>query len=369
MGECGSCILYDRSYEEMLEEKGKTLGSLLAPFYDREIALFDSPTGHYRARAEFRIWHDGEKISYAMGNIARKGAVTIEMCPKVIEPIESRMWRLLETLEASEILRERLFGVEFLASTGDDVLVTLLYHKPLGDAWQEAAKGLETSFGISLIGRSRKQKIVFSRDFITQTSIIDGREVSYRQYEGGFTQPNPFVNVKMIEWAIAQVNTIDPSQRGDFLEAYCGLGNFTIPLSKYFDKVLATEISKSSIKAALENCDLNGVSNIDFIRLSSEEMTQALRKEREFNRLRDVDLDSYDFGVVLVDPPRAGLDAATAELIKGFEHIVYISCNPNTLARDLETLTLTHEVRSAALFDQFPYTHHMESGVFLVRKG
>jgi tRNA (uracil-5-)-methyltransferase len=97
-------------------------------------------------------------------------------------------------------------------------------------------------------------------------------------------------------------------------------------------------------------------------------MTQAHNKEREFRRLQSVDLDSYDFSCVLVDPPRAGLDSDTIELISKIEHIVYISCNPQTLARDLETLSQTHKVVNSAIFDQFPHTPHIESGVFLSKK-
>ncbi|HEY9128810.1 MAG TPA: tRNA (uridine(54)-C5)-methyltransferase TrmA, partial [Sulfurovum sp.] len=155
---------------------------------------------------------------------------------------------------------------------------------------------------------------------------------------------------------------------GDFLESYCGLGNFTLPLSGYFEKVLATEISKRSIHAALQNCELNGIENITFARLASEEMTEALNGVREFSRLKGIDLESYNFSTVLVDPPRAGLDEGTIELISNIENIIYISCNPETLARDLETLVKTHEVVEAAMYDQFPHTSHVESGVFLRKK-
>jgi tRNA (uracil-5-)-methyltransferase len=146
------------------------------------------------------------------------------------------------------------------------------------------------------------------------------------------------------------------------------LGNFTLPLSHYFDKVLATEISKRSIYAALENCALNGVDNITFARLASEEMTEALNGVREFSRLKEIDLESYNFSTVLVDPPRAGLDGGTIDLIATIDNIIYISCNPETLARDLETLTQTHTVVEAAMYDQFPHTTHVESGVFLRKK-
>ena len=95
-GSCGSCGLYEKSYEEQLAYKKGKVSTLLAPFFDEDLEVFDSPDDHYRARAEFRIWHEGERCDYAMGNIEKKGAITIEECPKVIEPIQNRMWKLLE---------------------------------------------------------------------------------------------------------------------------------------------------------------------------------------------------------------------------------------------------------------------------------
>jgi len=365
-GSCGSCSLYALDYQTQLAQKKAKVSGLLAPFYTGELMLFDSSDAHYRARAEFRIWHEGDRCDYAMGNIEKKGAVTIEECPKVIVPIEKRMWKLLEKINASpNVLKQRLFAVEFLATTTDECLITMLYHRRLDDVWSAEAKLLEAELNCKIMGRSRKQKVILSEEFVTEKLAIDGKTFTYVQYESGFTQPNPTVNVKMIEWAVAQAKRVG---YGDFLESYCGLGNFTLPLSHYFDKVLATEISKRSIHAALENCKLNNISNITFARLASEEMTEALNGVREFSRLKGIDLKSYDFSTVLVDPPRAGLDQGTIELISNMENIIYISCNPETLARDLETLTLTHEVKEAAMYDQFPHTEHVESGVFLVRK-
>jgi len=221
---------------------------------------------------------------------------------------------------------------------------------------------LEARFECKVMGRSRKQKVLLSDDFVLERLKIDNQIYTYKEYENSFTQPNPYVNTQMIEWAISQARGIG---KGDLLESYCGLGNFTLPLSKYFNKVLATEISKKSINSALSNCELNDISNISFVRLSSQELTQALNGVREFKRLSHISLDEYDFSTVLVDPPRAGLDEDTIELISNIEYIIYISCNPQTLIRDLEVLSKSHTIKKVAIFDQFPHTNHIESGVFL----
>jgi len=375
-GSCGSCGLYELSYEEQLKQKEERVSGLLAPFYDEKLEVFDSPTSHYRARAEFRIWHEGDRCDYAMGKmpvdgLREKGAINIEECPKVSVAIEKRMWKLLDIIhDSQEVLKNRLFAVEFLSTTTDECLITMLYHRKLDDAWSEEAKALESELDCKVMGRSRKQKVILSDEFVTEKLHIDGKTVTYVQYESGFTQPNPVVNVKMIEWAIKQAQKVSNGKvgHGDFLESYCGLGNFTLPLSHYFEKVLATEISKGSIKAAQENCILNNITNITFARLASEEMTEALNGKRAFERLKDIDLKAYNFSTVLVDPPRAGLDVGTIELISSIENIIYISCNPETLARDLEILSKTHDVKYAAMYDQFPHTSHVESGVFLQNK-
>ncbi|MDR2100196.1 MAG: tRNA (uridine(54)-C5)-methyltransferase TrmA, partial [Campylobacteraceae bacterium] len=184
----------------------------------------------------------------------------------------------------------------------------------------------------------------------------------YRIFEGSFSQPNRGVNEQMIEWILERVLE---NKRADLLELYCGHGNFTIPFSTQFRKVLATEISKTSINAAKQNSTLNNVQNITFVRLSSEELTEALEGRREFRRLEGVNLFAYDFTHVLIDPPRAGLDDASREFVRRFENIIYISCNPETLERNLRELTKTHKIAHFALFDQFPYTKHIESGVIL----
>ena len=129
-----------------------------------------------------------------------------------------------------------------------------------------------------------------------------------------------------------------------------------------------TEISKASVNAALSNLSENAVDNVTLVRLSAEELTEALNEVRPFRRLQGIDLKSYEFGSVFVDPPRAGMDPDTCELTRRFDNILYISCNPETLAANIAQLHDTHRITRCAMFDQFPWTHHMESGVMLTRR-
>lgn len=154
----------------------------------------------------------------------------------------------------------------------------------------------------------------------------------------------------------------------DLLELYCGHGNFTIPLAAKFNRVLASEISKSSIANARINCELNGVCNAQFVRLSADELMSAFARRREFERLKGIDIFGYDFSHVLIDPPRAGLEPSVIDFIKNFQNLIYISCNPQTLFENLRSLCATHEVRRFAIFDQFVHTSHIECGVLLRRR-
>ncbi|RYZ86388.1 MAG: tRNA (uridine(54)-C5)-methyltransferase TrmA, partial [Moraxellaceae bacterium] len=123
-----------------------------------------------------------------------------------------------------------------------------------------------------------------------------------------------------------------------------------------------------SVADAQINMVYNNIENITLARMSSEELTQALNGVRAFRRLEGVTLGDYSFDCVFVDPPRAGLDAATLNFISQFPYIIYISCNHHTLSDNLLQLSQSHTVTDAALFDQFPFTDHIEVGVVLKRR-
>ena len=358
-GKCGSCKLYNLSYDEQIVQKKDYIKELFGDNIKENFEFFPSKDAHYRSRAEFRIWHDGDEISYGMHKLEDKGVLKIDECPKVDANIYSLMPILKDFLQKSDELSNRLYAIEFLSSV-DSILVTLIYHRPIGENWKKEAIKLENRFGIFVIGRARKLKEVVSQDYVIESLHVEGKKYLYKIIEGGFSQPNRGINEKMIEWVCSNVKGAK-----DLLELYCGHGNFTLPLSSKFEKVLATEISKISIKAALYSCELNSIENIEFLRMSVEELTSALKKEREFNRLKKVDLDCYNFSHVFVDPPRAGIDEKSLKFISGFENIIYISCNPETLKRDLEILKKDFKVVDFAVFDQFPHTNHIESGIIL----
>ena len=357
-------VVQPEKYDEQLSEKVIQTQAEFQAFDIPELEVFSSQPKHYRMRAEFRIWHEDEHSYYRMFDPETKTPFSVDSFPAGSEKINELMMPLMKDIEQQEILRKRLFQLEFLTTQTGEALVSLLYHKQLNDEWQVAAKALQEKHRIGIIGRARKQKLVLDKDHVVEQLNVCGKTFTYTQVENSFTQPNAGVNEKMLGWA----SDVCKDSSGDMLELYCGNGNFTCVLAEHFDKVLATEISKTSVHSAHENFELNRIENVEIARLSSEEFTQAMNKEREFRRLKDIDLDSYQVSTIFVDPPRAGLDKGTEALVQRFDNIVYVSCNPETLHENLGTICNTHRIERIALFDQFPYTHHREMGVYLTRR-
>ena len=360
------------NYETLLSQKVEAVADLMSAFLPPPPIVYPSQRTGFRLRAEFSMWHDDDDINFVMFRREDpKTPVILTEFPIGHILIQQSMPVLRNFLRASSALRYKLFQTEFLVSLSGDLLVTLVYHRKLNEAWENIVQLLLAELqplarSISIIGRSRKQKLVVGSDFVRECLPIHGELYHYRQYEQCFSQPNGRVNIAMIEWACERARGLG----GDLLELYCGNGNFTIPLSRHFAHVIATEQSKTSTHAARANLTENNVQNVLLVRLSAEEVVEAMQGQRVFRRLRDLPkpLDQFRLESLFVDPPRAGLDDHTLRMASQFPTVMYVSCNPYTLAQNMEVLHKTHEIENFALFDQFPYTDHIECGVLLQRR-
>ncbi|MDY1039314.1 tRNA (uridine(54)-C5)-methyltransferase TrmA [Lelliottia sp. CFBP8978] len=356
-------------YDAQLAEKVVRLQSMMTPFAAPVPEVFRSPVSHYRMRAEFRIWHDGDDLYHIIFDQQTKSRIRVDSFPAASELINQLMTLMIESVRENPVLRHKLFQIDYLTTQSNQAIVSLLYHKALNDEWRQEAETLRDALrakniNVHLIGRATKTKIMLDQDYVDERLPVAGKEMIYRQVENSFTQPNAAMNVQMLEWALNATE----GATGDLLELYCGNGNFSLALARNFERVLATEIAKPSVAAAQYNIAANHIDNVQIIRMAAEEFTQAMNGVREFNRLQGIDLKSYQCETIFVDPPRSGLDSETEKMVQAYPRILYISCNPETLCKNLETLSQTHKVERLALFDQFPYTHHMECGVLLTAK-
>ena len=172
----------------------------------------------------------------------------------------------------------------------------------------------------------------------------------YFIYPNAFFQVNRFNTEKLYNEVIKQIN----KKYNKILDLYCGTGTIGISLSKYAEKVIGIEENKDAVYSANENKKLNAIDNIEFICGKVED---------------NIDKHS-DINLIVVDPPRSGLDKKTISNILRIkpEKIIYVSCDPMTLVRDLNNLITTYSIDSITPVDMFPNTYHVESVCVLERK-
>ena len=185
-------------------------------------------------------------------------------------------------------------------------------------------------------------KCVYGNEYI----IINVDKYKYSVYPESFFQVNTDMIVKLYD------RVKEYAGKGDsLLDLYCGAGTIGIYLSDNFNKVRGVEINKDAIRGANLNKEINGTNNISF----------------ELGNANSIKIDE---DVVVVDPPRSGLDDKTRNIIinSNIKKLVYVSCNPITLARDINILKEKYDIIDITLFDNFPNTTHMESVVLLEKR-
>src|SRR5690606_11434672 len=124
---------------------------------------------HYRMRAEFRMWHKGDTVSYVMFTPDEYRRIyDVTHFPVGSALINELMPRLLAELNSSDILRKKLYQVDFLTTLSGESLITLIYHKPLSSEWETAAQHIKDTLNTHIVGRSRKQKCVIGKDYVLE---------------------------------------------------------------------------------------------------------------------------------------------------------------------------------------------------------
>lgn len=169
-----------------------------------------------------------------------------------------------------------------------------------------------------------------------------------------FYQVNPVQTEILYNNAIKFVseNTSINSQNKDIaLDLYCGIGTIGIFASKYFKKIYGIEIVEQAIEDAKFNAEINDIKNIEFCAGDVEQILPKI-----------IERDNIKPSVVFVDPPRKGLDKKTVRVLQELKpnKIIYISCNPATLARDIALLEENYNIKEVQPVDMFPYTSHVE---------
>ena len=330
--------------------------------YTRDIKYFKSPENNFRTRAEFGIHHD-KFINFTMIKNGKKYYVeNLIICDQKINDL---LTKVKEELNFNILLRKKIFQLNIQVSRSHQILISMIYHKQLDSNWIKEAEKISKKLNISIVGRSRKQKIVIGSDYINEIYKTNKNEVNINLYEQCFSQPNPHICDEMLSWV---ETCIEP--KSNITELHSGQGTFTILFSKLFSNVLSTENSRPSVVALKKNLERNLISNVSFARMSGLETLEGLLNKRQFTRLKNINLSIFQRDYLFLDPPRSGIDLDSLRLINmnKFKKIIYISCGFDSLLSNLKELSSNYVIKRAAMFDQFPYTDHIESGVLLELK-
>jgi len=186
---------------------------------------------------------------------------------------------------------------------------------------------------------------------------LDAFDLTLRFHPMDFTQVNPDINRVMVSRAIELLD-LEPHHR--VLDLFCGLGNFTLPMARHAAHVVGVEGSDTMVQRGYENARHNGIDSVEFHAANLEQpLPDAAWAQQQYDR-------------ILIDPPRSGAEALIEQLPRfAVSRLVYISCNPATLARDAGLLKQQgYVLLQAGVMDMFPHTTHVESiAVFERRSG
>ena len=320
--------------------------SLIQEYYKNDIVVNLSPPNGYRSRCEFG-YKNGFYTMYSS-----EGKILFLDTFAVARPsIQNLMPKLLDEINNSYDLKNKLFQINFRTNRKNKILVSLIYHKLLDDEMKCSANKISYKLNININLRSKNNLYSTHNDLLDDE--IENLETLLFQTDQSFYQPNHFHMPEMIDKAMSFIK--DPK---DLLELYCGSGTFTLPLRKIFNKIFASESNRQSIRCLNQSISQQNIKNIFYARLSAEEVSE-LFEGRIFNRMKGIDINDFNFSHILIDPPRAGLDSNVINLIKNFKNIIYISCNYETYIRDIYKLK-DYKIQNIEIFDQFPNTDHLE---------
>ncbi|HEP1063658.1 TPA: 23S rRNA (uracil(1939)-C(5))-methyltransferase RlmD [Klebsiella aerogenes] len=348
-GVCGGCQQQHASIELQQQSKRAALSRLMKRDVDDIIAA--EPWG-YRRRARLSLNYQPKTQQLQMGFRKANSSEIIDVvqCPVLVPQLETLLPAVRECL--TSLQSQRQLGHVELVQADNGPLMVLRHTAALTAADKEKLERFSQTHGLSLYLAPQSEILEHIRgDEPWYTS--DGLRLVFSPRD--FIQVNDGVNQKMVRTALAWLD-IQPQDR--VLDLFCGMGNFTLPLAKAAASVVGVEGVPALVAKGRENAALNGLQNVTFFHENLEEdvTRQAWAK--------------HGFDKILLDPARAGAPGVMAHIIKlAPRRMVYVSCNPATLARDSEALLHAgYCIQRLAMLDMFPHTGHLESIVLFERE-
>ena len=369
---CSGCQLQNLSYDEQLKMKQVKLIRLLGRFcHVEEIIGMENPL-NYRNKAQALFGFKNGKIISGIYQSSSGKIAEVENC--MLEDEESQ--KIVKTvkklaakykIKAYDIETKTGFLRHILVRKGlksGEIMVVIVTK---GDEFAS-----KEAFTADLVKAHSKITTIVWNVNPTDTPLFLGKKSETLFGNGYITDKLCSLDFRISPASFYQVNPVQTEilytiakeyakLNGDevVLDAYCGTGTIGLTMANSAKKVIGVEINEAATRDAKENATLNGISNAEFYNEDASDYIAYLAAKKE------------KIDVVITDPPRAGCSIKFLKnLVKlSPKRVVYISCNPETLANDLNVLTKSgYRVRKIQPVDMFPYTNHVESVVCLTRE-
>ncbi len=362
---CGGCSTQHIQHDFQLTLKQKTLLEHFQHFANLQplnlLPTLSGPIWNYRTKGRLscRYLKNSKKVFLGFREINGRMITAAQQC-SILDKRFSLLFEPLATLISQFSIAAHIPQVELAA--GDKQAALIFRHMEAFShtdltAIIEFAKTFDLEIYLQPSGPKSVHKIYPKNSPERLTYQLPEQNITIHFFPTDFTQVNMAINQKMVAKAI---ELLDPKPHEKILDLFCGLGNFSLPIAKYCAHVTAVEGSEEMVSRGNENAKLNKINNIDFYAANL------------YEKIEDFPWSQEKFAKILLDPPRSG----AYEIIEKIsemepERIVYISCNPATLARDAKGFVdKGYELSAAGIIDMFPHTSHVESiAVFNRAKG
>lgn len=310
----------------------------------------------YRSRARLGVWYEADgSVTLGFRQQHSKKLTPIDTCP-VLQPELNQLLEPLRQWLHSRCANKAVSHIELVAAKGAPVLI-LRHTKPLVEAQRQSLAELAQAQGCQLwLEPNGDQGLTDLAGEPVDPRLalaVAGLELQFHPQD--FTQVNPAVNGQMVQQAL-DLLALSPDDR--VLDFFCGMGNFTLPMAGRCAQVTGLEVVDTMVARARANAEQLGLTNVEVIKADLSQVDSP--------RLRQL---CSQASAILLDPPRDGAKELVSQLRdlrrKGqlsAKRIVYVSCNPATLARDAALLAEAgYNLEALGVMDMFPHTSHVES--------
>ena len=367
-GLCGGCSLQHMQHDFQIEHKQSVLMEQLTHIGKVKpksvIPPLTGPQWGYRRKARLGVKYVEKKERVLVGFREKYSPFIADMnsC-EVLHPSVASLIEPLQLLITELSLIKQIPQIE--VAVGDDVVALIFRHlSELTDEDKEKLKSFAEHHQVDIYLQSG------GLDSVVPLEGSTPRQLSYELPEFDltmnflpidFTQVNIEINRAMVPRAL---ELLEVNSEDRVLDLFCGIGNFTLPLARKAAIVLGIEGEHSLVERAKQNAELNNISNVEFRAID-------LANEQLFDEMLSEDFLKGEFNKLLLDPARNGAREVIEKMnLKLVEKIVYVSCNPATLARDAGILVNDKDFKleQAGIMDMFPHTTHVESIAVFSRK-